>query len=110
MGQDYNVDSTPSPSDNEVTLLRKIAKSTNDVVEGGGGEVAVSGSTATTSGSTTAGSRGLLLITSSDFTGTIAGATVGADASISIAPPNGSKIGAVAYVITTGSINIFDLR
>jgi len=60
----------------------------------------------TTSGTIAAGARGLTLIFSTDFTGTVGGVAFNGanDSSFTFPIPSGDTIGAVSYVVTTGSI------
>lgn len=68
--------------------------------------------TASTSGTVAAGSRGLTFVFSSTFTGTVLGATcAGAtDSSLSIPAPPGTTLAAVAYIVSAGSVRILDVR
>lgn len=61
-----------------------------------------------TDGSVAAGSRGLTLILSSDFAGTILGATFSGatTSSLTIPVPDGDTLGAVDYTISAGSMLI----
>lgn len=69
-------------------------------------------STVTTSGNVTAGSRSCTLIFSSNFAGTVLGATYagGTDAAQAFVAPSGCTLSAIAYTITAGSIRIVDIR
>jgi hypothetical protein len=70
------------------------------------------GITATTSGTTTRGLRGVTFIFSSDFTGTVAGMTFNGATDTSYSPPvqTGDTLSAIAYVVTTGNIRIMPVR
>ena len=65
-------------------------------------------STVVASGSVASGARSVSMRTSSDFTGSILGDTALADSVYSIADNN--TLSAIAYVITTGSIEILEVR
>lgn len=70
------------------------------------------GVTATTSGTTTKGLRGVTFIFSSDFTGSVAGMTFTGTTDSSYSPPvqSGDTLSAIAYVVTTGNIRIIPVR
>lgn len=63
--------------------------------------------TATGNGSVTAASKSVSFVSSSDFVGTVNGATFFASSAISIAPPNPSDTNpAIAYTISAGTLRI----
>jgi hypothetical protein len=70
------------------------------------------GGTKTTSGTVTAGCRGITFIFSADFTGTVAGKTFAGATDYSYSPPiqTGDTLAAIAYVVTTGNVRIVEVR
>lgn len=70
------------------------------------------GTTATTSGTITAGARALLFVFSSDFTGTISGVAWSGATDASYSPPvqTGDTFAAITYTVTTGSVRIIQVR
>lgn len=69
----------------------------------------VTGSLATTSGSIASGSRSVMVLISSDYTGTIQtlSFTGAADNFVRFSAPSGDTLGAIAYTVTTGSLRLF---
>lgn len=109
----FKADATPSTSDNEVMLLRKIAKSL-DILAGGApsGDAASqqltpAGSAVTSSGTVAAGKRSVTFIADSSFTGTVLGVALNASESITFTAPVGFTLGAIVYTRTAGTLRIF---
>lgn len=70
------------------------------------------GTTVSTSGSTAAGTRHIIMVFSSDFVGTVLGVSVtGADQMLEFGPlPLGDTIDAIAYTRSAGSIRIWYIQ
>jgi hypothetical protein len=75
-------------------------------------DISSGGGTKTGNYTVTAGCRGLTLIFSSDYTGTVAGKTfTGAtDSSYTVPMQAGDTLAAVAVVVTTGTVRIIEVR
>lgn len=67
--------------------------------------------TVTGSGTVAAGSRKLTFVFSSDFAGSVLGATFSGptDNSVTIDAPSGDTLGAVIYTVTAGSVRIIQI-
>lgn len=116
--QEYSGTTTPSLTDTEVLLLRKIAKSLNDSRTGtapltststlAGGQLTPAITSTTSDGATTAGKKVLIFILSSDFTGTIGGVvfTGSADSSLELRAPDGYTFAAVSYTRSAGTLRL----
>lgn len=74
-------------------------------------DVGVTITTATTSGTVTRGARGLVFIFSTDFAGTIAGATFsGTDVPLVVPVKTGDTTSAISYTVTAGNVRIVVVR
>lgn len=103
-----------NPLDAQGRLIVRLIELEQDILvasggSGGGVAETVSGSTVSLSGSVVAGARSVLFITSSDFAGSIAGVTRGADESLSFSSQTGNSLSAIPYTRSAGSIDIYKI-
>lgn len=92
--------------DSQEVYNEAILDSINKISPNGLGTNTPQATTAVTTGSVASGKVAVSLTTSSDFIGTILGATVTANTSINLSAEIGSTLLSIAYTITTGSILI----
>ncbi len=90
----------------EAQAIVRVDSSGSEVVESAQRTPAIT--VATASGSVAAGTRKMTMIFSSDFTGTVLGASISGvnDRSLTIDAPARDTLAAIAYTITAGNIRI----
>lgn len=106
---------TPLRNDSDRRSLQKINQVLLDLIASfTAGDTTVTPATTSTSaaiGSTTAGKRSVTFILSSDFAGTINSATYAgtADAVVQFEAPVGTKLSAISWTRTAGSLRIIEI-
>lgn len=95
--------------DSQEVYNEAILDSINKISPNGTNTNTAQATTAITTGTVNSGFVSVSFVTSSDFVGTILGATVAANTSVNISAEVGARLLPLNYTITTGSILIITL-
>jgi len=95
--------------DSQEVYNEGILQSLDKISPSGANTNTAAASVAVASGSVPLGFVSVSFITSATFTGTILGATIGANITINISAENGATLNELLYTISAGSITILTL-